>query len=111
MALVHGANLAIVGGELIQFGVSDPIGFGRFRLSRLLRGRRGTERAMENHVAGEAFAIIDPRTLQRFSLPSSLHGTMIHARARGLADEGSPAISRLVGSEALRPPSPFDADP
>ena len=36
-ALVGGANLALVGSELIQFGAAEPLGASRFRLSRLLR--------------------------------------------------------------------------
>jgi hypothetical protein len=42
-ALANGANLALIGDELIQFGAAEPIGNNRFRLSRLLRGRLGTE--------------------------------------------------------------------
>ena len=47
LALSQGTNLAIAGDELLQFGRAEPIGPRRFRLSRLLRGRRGTEWAMD----------------------------------------------------------------
>jgi hypothetical protein len=40
-ALAAGANLALVGDEIIQFGAAEAIGAGRFRLSSLLRGRFG----------------------------------------------------------------------
>jgi hypothetical protein len=40
-ALAAGANLAQLGDELIQFGDAEPLDGGRFRLSRLLRGRMG----------------------------------------------------------------------
>ena len=42
-ALLGGANLAILGDELIQFGDAAPLSAGGFRLSRLLRGRGATE--------------------------------------------------------------------
>ncbi len=62
-ALATGANAAMLGDELIQFGSAEPLGGGRFRLSRLLRGRRGTEWAAATHVAGEAFVLLDRERL------------------------------------------------
>src|SRR3546814_11488239 len=41
-----GANLALVGDELLQFGRAEQIDATRWRLSRLWRGRRGTEAAI-----------------------------------------------------------------
>lgn len=62
-ALLSGANLAVLGEELIQFGVAKPIGGRRFRLSRLLRARRGTEWAAAAHASGEAFTLLDASSL------------------------------------------------
>jgi hypothetical protein len=45
-ALINGANACMIGDELLQFGRADEIGPRAYRLSRLLRGRRGTERFM-----------------------------------------------------------------
>src|SRR5206468_2344903 len=42
-ALAAGENLVVLGSELIQFGNALSLGRGRFRLSRLLRGRGGSE--------------------------------------------------------------------
>src|SRR5690606_242236 len=47
--LVAGRNLALLGDELIQFGRAEPLGSARWRLSRLTRGRRGTEWAIAGH--------------------------------------------------------------
>lgn len=58
-ALVAGTNFAAIGSELIQFGVASPIGEGQFRLSRLLRGRGGTEWAASSHAAGDVFCLMD----------------------------------------------------
>lgn len=42
-AEMSGANISLVGEELIQFGQAEQLGPGLYRLSQLLRGRRGTE--------------------------------------------------------------------
>jgi hypothetical protein len=105
-ALVMGVNLAGVGSELIQFGVAEPIGTGRFRLSRLLRGRRGTEWAIGTHATAEAFALLQPGTLQRISLAASLRGSIVEVRSVHPVDAAAPAVSATAGGEALRPPSP-----
>lgn len=101
-ALVAGANAAAVGGEIIQFGAAEPLGERRFRLSRLLRGRRGTEWAMESHIAGEPFALLQAGRLVALRLEPQLRGSTIIVRAVG----GSPSVSDVVTGESLRPPSP-----
>ena len=57
-ALLGGANRAMVGGELLQFGAAEPVEAGVWRLSRLLRGRAGTGGAMA-HAAGAPFVLLD----------------------------------------------------
>ncbi len=108
-SLVMGSNLAMLGGELIQFGQSETIGPGQFRLSRLLRGRRGTEWAMAGHAIGEPFALLQPGTLQRIGLAASLRGSAIEIRSARPGDT-TPAISALAAGEAQRPPSPVHVD-
>ena len=49
-ALLAGANAAMLGAELIQFGRAEPLGQGRYRLSRLLRGRGGSDDAIRNAI-------------------------------------------------------------
>ncbi|WP_324750785.1 hypothetical protein SH591_04990 [Sphingomonas sp. LY54] len=63
-ALVGGSNAAMLGGELIQFGSAEPLGDRRFRVSRLVRGRRGSEWAAATHAIGEPFLLLDPETLR-----------------------------------------------
>ena len=43
--LTTGSNAALLGNEIIQFQTATLIGPGLYRLSNLLRGRRGTESA------------------------------------------------------------------
>src|SRR3546814_1448079 len=83
-ALAGGANLALLGEELIQFGVAEPLGGGRFRLSRLLRGRRGTEWATGTHAVGEGFVLIDQASLAAVEPALALLGGELQIMASGL---------------------------
>ncbi|MEA3061866.1 MAG: hypothetical protein QOJ94_1647 [Sphingomonadales bacterium] len=108
-ALAAGANLAAVGQELIQFGAAEPIGPRRFRLSRLLRGRRGTEWADNLHVPGEDFVLIDVPALLRVDVPPASIGAEAALLPAGLGDEGATPVRLTITGEALRPPSPVHA--
>lgn len=59
LAVLNGANAAMVGAEIIQFTTATLIGENSYRLAGLLRGRLGTEWAMDGHVAGERFVLLD----------------------------------------------------
>ena len=86
-------NLAIIGGEVIQFGEATSLGSGQFRLARLLRGRAGTERAMATHAEREPFVLIERGALQPISLPEWVPGLPVRASAQG----GSAECSLVVG--------------
>jgi hypothetical protein len=102
-ALASGANLAVLGSELIQFGAASSLGEGRFRLSNLLRGRAGTEWACGGHATGEPFCLVQPLALQSISLPSWTIGADVAASI-----VGGTGTSILFTGEALRPPSPVN---
>lgn len=59
--LAGGANLALIGEELVQFARAEPLGDRHWRLSGFLRGLGGTEAAIGTHTAAEDFALIDGR--------------------------------------------------
>lgn len=59
LGVFNGANAALIGNELVQFQNAQLIGEKTYKLTRLLRGRQGTEWAME-HVSGEPFVLITP---------------------------------------------------
>ncbi|ALJ11447.1 phage tail protein [Sphingopyxis macrogoltabida] len=59
--LLGGANRAMIGGELLQFGVAEAVTPGVWRLSRLLRGRAGSH--ADAHAEGAPFALIDDPAL------------------------------------------------
>lgn len=103
-ALVAGANLAVLGGELIQFGAVAPLGERRFRLSRLLRGRRGTEHAAAGHAAGEAFTLLARASLAAIEAPMGAEARLLASGAGDMPDAAEAVL--VVEGEGLRPPSP-----
>ena len=105
-ALAGGANLAVIGAELIQFGCVDPLGNRRFRLGRLLRGRRGTEWAIAGHAAGDEFALIGAEAIVSLEAPSSAAGSEAQVLASGIGDAQPASANRQIVGETLRPPSP-----
>lgn len=104
--LLEGANVAALGSEIFQFGAATPLGSGRFRLSRLLRGRRGTEWAMAGHAPGEAFALLNETSFMRLELHGGANARPISILPLGLADAGATAIALDYSGESCRPPSP-----
>lgn len=59
LAVLNGANAAVVGSEIIQFKNASLVGDNTYELSGLLRGRLGTEWAVGTHAAGERFVLLD----------------------------------------------------
>jgi hypothetical protein len=104
-AFAAGANLALIGSELIQFGLAEPIGERRFRLSRLLRGRRGTEWAAL-HQEGETFVLIDRAALLALEPPAGMLGGTVRLVAQGIGDAEGVEAGCAVTGEAIRPPAP-----
>lgn len=105
--LVAGANLALLGDELIQFGRVVPVGGARWRLERLVRGRRGTEWAIGSHAAGERFVLIEEESLLPFDPPLSALGATARVLATGAGDPSGVEASAGIAGTAVRPPSPI----
>jgi hypothetical protein len=103
--LLSGVNLAMLGDEAIQFGSAQPLGNAQWRLSNLLRGRRGTEAAVTGHGAGESFVLLDPATL--FAVDPVYTQPSVQIMGVGIADENAPPIvSAPSVGRSLRPLSP-----
>ncbi|MFS2110733.1 phage tail protein [Sphingomonas sp. Sphisp140] len=106
-ALDRGANLAMLGDELIQFANAQPLGDGRWWLSGLWRGRRGTEHAIGNQAPGDRFVLLDADTLAMIDLPRTAVGTEVQLLGEGAADMGDPATARAtVDGISLLPLAP-----
>lgn len=100
-ALADSANLAVLGNELVQFGAASPLGQGRFRLTRLLRGRCGTEWAAGLHAVDEVFCLLDGSSLRSLSLPGWVRGSAVSA-----AERNGSTTSVTFGAESVRPLTP-----
>lgn len=105
--LLGGANRAMIGGELLQFGQAAAVGPGVWRLSRLLRGRAGTEGAMV-HGGGEAFVLLDDPAL--LMLADEFAGAAEGGTAKlQWAARNATALTEVDvpgAASALRPPAP-----
>lgn len=107
IALDQGANLALVGDELLQFGRAERLGPLRWRLLHLWRGRRGTEWAAGAQVAGDRFVLIEADALVAVDLPLAALGTQVRLLASGVRDLSGPAEASLMLSGAsVAPPAP-----
>lgn len=103
--LGEGANLALIGEELVQFAQAASLGTGRWRLTGLLRGLGGTESAMTGHTAAEPFVLLETGIRP---LDPAILGTAPQRRvlATGLAEEAPATSPVLLDGIALRPLSP-----
>ncbi|WP_395329939.1 phage tail protein [Novosphingobium sp. BL-8H] len=103
--LAEGANLALLGNELLQFARATSLGDGSWSLEGFVRGCGGTEAGIAGHAAGEEFVLIDGRAT---AIDPAALGTAAtrNVVAIGRGDgEGVRASPRLAGV-TLRPLSP-----
>ena len=107
--VLAGANAALVGDEIIQFASAELIGEGRYRLSRLLRGQRGTEQEIVTHPAGN-FVLLDPARQPRPNISVSRVGAAIAWRTapvpQGPTGDLSGEIVFIDTGRGLRPFAP-----
>jgi hypothetical protein len=105
-ALLGGANLALLGNELIQFGRVEMVGANGFRLERLMRGRRGTEWAMTGHEAGERFILIAADSLLAWDVPAAKIGGTLSVIGSGIGDGSGVEAELVLVGRSVRPPAP-----
>jgi hypothetical protein len=102
--LIAGQNLAVMGDELIQFQRAERMGQRDWKLSGLLRGRRGTEWAGSTHATGDRFILLSSESLQ--SLEPAHEGAAITVAAHGQGDPQAQLATAIDERRALLPPSP-----
>ena len=105
-AVLGGANLALIGDEIVQFATAVAVALGRFRLGGWLRGRRGTAAAA--HAAGSPFILLDTARLIAFDPPVEATGTTLMWKAVGPGEDAASvsAVAAPVVGSALRPLAP-----
>jgi len=106
LAVLGGANMALLGSEIIQFKnavLTAPL---TYKLSGLLRGRRGTEFEMVTHVSGERFILL-PSTVSAPLIFSDLGQSRSWKPVSiGSSLDSTQAISFVCNGVTLRPYSP-----
>ncbi len=107
-SVLAGANLALVGDEIVAFAGVTATGARTFRLHGLLRGRRGTEAAVAGHAAGERFVLLSPEGLTPFDAPAGAIGGAMLFKGVGANELASAVTAQgvMVRGRALRPLSP-----
>jgi hypothetical protein len=102
-------NAAIIGDEIIQFMTVNPLGNGLYELTGILRARRGTNYATQNHTAGERFIMLqtDGSVMREFNDPSEWEKThTFKAVANGTYAEDALGVSVAMEPNDLRPYTP-----
>lgn len=101
----RGANLALIGQEIVQFLRADHLGAGNWRLEGLLRGRGGTEAGIGAHEENEDFVLLDKSLVHLdASTLGSAPGRQVLALGRG---DDTPAAAPIhLDGIGLRPLSP-----
>ena len=100
--LAANANALLVGDEIVQFARAEPLGERRWRLTGLLRGRRGTEDAVGRAAVGDRAVLLRPDTLQ--PVDPGVGGGVVSVRV-DRPDSGVPSQPESAPSGA-RPLSP-----
>lgn len=105
--VLNGANTAVIGNEVVQFARAVLVAPATYRLERLLRGRRGTEVAVEGHQAGERFVLLGPE-IGRLPVNLEILGNTLSYKAvssGGLVGD-APTVATVPQGVNLRPLSP-----
>ncbi len=105
-SVLAGSNLALVGAEIVQFAAVEAISPRRFRLSGLLRGRRGTEALVSDHIVGERFVLLDMARMLAFDPSLDLLARAGRARADGIGDADTLAVPFTIAGRVFRPLAP-----
>ena len=102
--VLNGANLAVLGDEIIQFATAETLGSGKFRLSNLLRGRLGTEYATASHEEGERFIMLDGR-MRALSVPANQKGASwtVKPVTFGQSEHSVDAQDHVINGRSLMP--------
>ncbi|MEO0413204.1 MAG: phage tail protein [Pseudomonadota bacterium] len=108
LAILNGANLAMVGPELIQFETATLTESGTYQLSGLLRGRGGTEMSLMGQTPGQRFILLQSGDLASRSFGVGDIGSNIDFKivppSQNLAQ--APARNAALTGRALLPLSP-----
>jgi len=103
-------NLAAIGRngrwELIQFATTTLQGDGSYTLTRLKRGRRGTEGNVGNHAIGDEFVLIGNAVPHELGLGEIGNDFAIKAVTIGRAEDSAFPVELVFAGNTLKPYAP-----
>lgn len=107
-ALLDGANLALLGNEIIQFQTATLVSTGTYQLTNLLRGRFGTEYAVGTHTSGDSFVLLDSARIKFLEAVNTDFNRTYYFRAVPLGQtlDTAQAYTFQYTFNTLRPYSP-----
>lgn len=102
--IYEGANAAVIGDEIVQFRTAALVSAGVYDLSGFLRGRKGTEWAMDEHTNADRFVMLTTnlRNLPLLISDRSAVEILLRATSSGTffgsapVESFSPQIARLM---------------
>lgn len=89
--VLNGANVCVIGKEIVQFKTATDNGDGTWTLSGLLRGRRGTENQVGSHAKNERFVLLTGGGILRVETDSAERGVLRHYKAVSIGTKLSSA--------------------
>lgn len=95
--------------EVLQFIRATPLGSGRYQISGLKRGLRGTEANRGNHQAGDTFVLLAALGLLRpaFDVAELGHTKRFRSVSRGLSIDSVASVDGINTGMGLKPLSPL----
>lgn len=103
--VANGANMALIGDEIVRFTTATLVAENSYQLSGFLRGRRGTEWAVGAHAAGDRFALLSG--LPRAAMGASDVGDDVYFRATTSGGPaGFPQLTAPYTGASLKPYAP-----
>ena len=78
LEVLNGANIALIGDEIIGFRKATPIADGEYTLSGLLRGLRGTEDKISGHAVDARFILLENSGLKFIPIDQGEIGVLRH---------------------------------
>lgn len=112
LMVLAGANaIAVQAGddwEIVQFRDAELVATNTWRLSQLLRGRTGTERAMNGHAVGDRVVLLTASNLQLLTYPAGEIGTPRYYKGitTGQAVSDVAGTAYAFNANSLRPLAP-----
>ncbi len=108
IAVLNGENWAIVGRETIAFANATLVSPGVYNLSRLLRGRQGTDVNVGTHEANELFVLLDGAPIE-LNFNPRMSTRKLKCVTLGSSAAVMPEENVQVFSNNLRPWAVYDA--